>query len=249
MTGLAILTFIPLLVALGFMIRMRAEQKARRAAERTLEQLLQRQHGVGSQEWFAVLAHELRSPVAAILGYDELLEDGTFGELSPAALDATRRIRTAARNLVSLIEGLEQSAGARDEELPDSVQASELIDAAMNALSLDAEGRGTTLHAAGADVALRTRRHAAERALVLMLGAAVKASPGATLNIEVVGSDRPAVAVRGTRIDPQHDGMQPDQPLTGPAFRLQLARAAAAAAGGSIDVDGDGSVRLNLPRL
>ena len=32
-------------------------------------------------EMLGVLAHEMRTPIAAILGYQELLSDGIFGEI------------------------------------------------------------------------------------------------------------------------------------------------------------------------
>jgi signal transduction histidine kinase len=60
--------------------------------------------GEARGELLAVIAHELRSSVHVILGYDELLLDGDFGTLSPAQADTARRIGRSARHLSDLID-------------------------------------------------------------------------------------------------------------------------------------------------
>src|SRR5690606_34860112 len=97
-------------------------------------------------EWNAVLGHELRSPVAAILGYQELLDDGILGELPPAAADALRRIRMAAAQLMSIVDAVEGSSDGQD---PVTIDSSELIDDAIRTVSFEAEGRGTRIEKAG----------------------------------------------------------------------------------------------------
>jgi signal transduction histidine kinase len=245
MTGLVILTFIPLFVAVGFLIRARTERKARILAEQRLHALETRSAAPAAEpEWHAVLAHELRSPVAAILGYQELLEEGTFGDLSPAALDAVIRIRFAASQLIPLIEGLEHNSG-RTPDPPEDTSAARLIDDAIEAVRFDADGRGTIISREGEDVPLLTRHGDAVRTLVLLLGAAVKASPGAVLTIAADDAEHPRIFIRGTRLEPA----AADAPLSGPVFRIQLARSAGAIVSASIDVDPEGTVHLTLPRL
>jgi signal transduction histidine kinase len=253
MMGLIVLTFIPLVVAIGFMIRARAEQKARRAAEQQLADLRarhdQRDGGRNADsEWVAVLAHELRSPLAAILGYEELLEDGTFGELDAPALDALRRMRFAAAQLTSLIDGLEGDHPDGD-HAPERLPARILIDQVVDAVRYEAEGRSTTIEHDSGDTILVTFPTPALRALVLMLGAAIKGSPNTSLRIVTHDGPVPRISISGTRLDPDRDSDAPDRPLTGSALRLQLARAVAAPAQASIDLDADGTLHLHLPRL
>jgi signal transduction histidine kinase len=54
-------------------------------------------------EFLATMSHELRTPINAILGYNSLLRDGLFGQLSEKQQDALDRMRTAAEHLLSLI--------------------------------------------------------------------------------------------------------------------------------------------------
>jgi signal transduction histidine kinase len=60
--------------------------------------------GQARGELLAVIAHELRSSVHVILGYDELLLDGDFGELNSGQTDTARRIGRSARHLSDLID-------------------------------------------------------------------------------------------------------------------------------------------------
>lgn len=198
-------------------------------------------------EWSAVLGHELRSPVAAILGYRELLEEGTFGPLSPGATDAIRRIGFAAEQLLLLIDAIEPQHG--EDEAAESLRAHDVIEDIVAIARLEAEGRGVRIDVSHDGARLVTRRGVAARALALVLGAAVKVSPGATLRVAASDDRVPRITVSGASLDPERDRIAPGTPLTPAALRLQLARVAAARAGGSVDIDASGSVHLVLPRL
>jgi signal transduction histidine kinase len=54
-------------------------------------------------EFVATMSHELRSPLNIIIGYHELLLDGSFGALSDAQRDPLRRADRSARELLDLI--------------------------------------------------------------------------------------------------------------------------------------------------
>src|SRR5688572_1311609 len=111
-----ILAFVPFVAAIAFFIRARGEQKGRLVAERRLAELqrtLQRSEAY-QREWVATLAHELRSPIAAIVGYGELLEDGMFGKLDARGSDAIVRIRAIADQMLELANGMDRAAAPRE---------------------------------------------------------------------------------------------------------------------------------------
>ncbi|HEX2165775.1 MAG TPA: histidine kinase dimerization/phospho-acceptor domain-containing protein, partial [Longimicrobiales bacterium] len=197
-------------------------------------------------DWNAVLGHELRSPVAAILGYQELLDEGTLGPLPDTAADALRRIRFAATQLITLIDAVEGSSNGQDAE---AVPARDLIHDALSTVRFEAEGRGTLLRTDDADVDLFTRRTDACRALALILGAAVKVTPGGTLRVSARDADEPQITVTGSGLDPARDRLAHNRPLTGAGLRLELAGAAAARVSGTADLLPGGTVQLRLPRL
>jgi len=55
-------------------------------------------------EFIATISHELRTPLNIILGYTELLGDGTFGSLVPEQVDVVERVRQTGLELRELIE-------------------------------------------------------------------------------------------------------------------------------------------------
>lgn len=60
-----------------------------------------------------VYAHDLRSPLAAIIGYAELLEMGVPAAVPKGALECVRRIREAAQNVQEQLDGLLADRSAR----------------------------------------------------------------------------------------------------------------------------------------
>ncbi|HEX6134581.1 MAG TPA: 16S rRNA (adenine(1518)-N(6)/adenine(1519)-N(6))-dimethyltransferase RsmA [Longimicrobiales bacterium] len=221
------------------------------ALARSIRQL--RSAGTGSahraiEEWNAVLGHELRSPIAAILGYQELIAEGTFGDVADGARDSLLRIGLAAQQLLLLVEAIERSGGSAPPVEPvRSIPATSLCRDAVEQVRFEAESRSTIIDIDESDVVLLTRPADAIRALVLVLGAAIKASPGDTLRLSIRDDAVPRITVAGAALDPARDTAAPGVPLTGAALRLDLARSAARHAGGSIELDSSGSVHLTLP--
>ncbi len=54
-------------------------------------------------EFVATMSHELRTPLNIILGYTELLMDGTFGEMNEDQIDTIGRVRQQSHDLLTLI--------------------------------------------------------------------------------------------------------------------------------------------------
>src|SRR5687768_4524520 len=199
MTGLIILTFIPFVVAVGFLVRLRGEQKGRIAIEarmRILEQQMESEV-LKEREWYGALTHELRSPLSAVLGYAELLEEGALGETDERARDALRRIRASAEHLIQLVEGIEGVTFAGDQHVaqPERVDVHKLLQHAADTFQFDADARGTTIVVKPTDAAFESSPEDAARAVALALGAAIKASPGTALTLSADGSQHFVITI------------------------------------------------------
>lgn len=61
---------------------------------------------LAKSNFLATISHELRTPVAALTGYGELLADDIVGPLMPEARDIVERMRSVTRHLGSMIDDL-----------------------------------------------------------------------------------------------------------------------------------------------
>ncbi len=57
-------------------------------------------------EFLATMSHELRTPINAVLGYNSLLREGLFGQLTEKQEDALDRMRNAAEHLLAIINDI-----------------------------------------------------------------------------------------------------------------------------------------------
>lgn len=79
-------------------------KQTEKALAQTRDQALEASHF--KSEILARVSHELRTPIGAVLGYAELLEDGTLGSLADEQQLAARRILDSAGYLASTVEEL-----------------------------------------------------------------------------------------------------------------------------------------------
>ena len=82
--------------------RLDQEQRQSAAQLRTLNETLAEASRAKS-EFLANMSHELRTPMNAILGFTELMHDGTYGELPEALVEPVVDIQTNGRHLLRLI--------------------------------------------------------------------------------------------------------------------------------------------------
>src|SRR5690606_9607556 len=57
-------------------------------------------------DFLATMSHELRTPINAILGYNSLMSEGMFGELTERQEDGLRRMRAAAEHLLLIVNDI-----------------------------------------------------------------------------------------------------------------------------------------------
>jgi signal transduction histidine kinase len=136
------------LILLGLLARERAR---RRSLEAELNDERRRHHAAAhaSDEFFHNVSHELRSPIAAILGYQELLGDGAYGPLHDAATEPVDRIGRSADHLLHLVDGAVDLGRIRSglaEPRIESVDLRPLLDGAAADLRRHGEERGISIH-------------------------------------------------------------------------------------------------------
>ena len=215
------------------------------------------------RELFAVLAHEFRSPIGAVLGFEELLTEGIFGEVSDSGREALARIRSSARQLLDLVAGLSDLSGSRGADEPPAQHAvtdvAALLAAVVEDVRHDALGRDTDVQLAGDPdlVYIETDPEALQRAARLALMAAIKSTAGGTITL------RPSTSGQEVRLDVEGSQLElpRDEPdlslqdlggprLTGAGLRIAMARNALAPLRGQVAMlPGNGVIlRIVIPR-
>lgn len=208
------------------------------------------------RQLFAVLGHELRTPLAAILGYNELLSDGIYGDIPERQREPLARIHHSAIQLVRLLDGVHELSGSSEgiAFIPSAVQADQVFRDVVADIADLAAGRNVVLVPETIEgITLHTSRDRFARLLEMAIIGAVKASPGCTLTLRLYAEDNHAVfSVGGTLLDPERDcpDLDSDHLLTSAAFRLAIAHQTALRLSGSLKIhpgEDTSELRISLP--
>jgi signal transduction histidine kinase len=229
----------------------RLERQLRELEERT------RLHAANRSSIDSILTHELRSPIAAVLGYQELLADGVLGPLDPRARDAVDRIARATRQLRTLTDGLDALTAdipaPDDEEFEDVDPGSILRDAVAEAAP-DATLRGTSIDLEpSADGQLRMSSALVQRILDLAIQAAIRVTPAGLLRASVHVDKGDAVfEIRGAALPfGQSSALDDSQAIRdGATLRLLMAHRMARSMGGRVHILRSESapvIRIDIP--
>ncbi len=99
-------------------------------------------------EFLANMSHELRTPLNSIIGYSEVLLQGTYGELSDKQAGALGKVQRNARNLLQLINDVLDMSKieAGRFELNDQVfSPSELVEITLSMVETEAQQKGVVV--------------------------------------------------------------------------------------------------------
>ena len=257
MTGLLILTFIPAAAAVLFWLRVRQQ---RRQIDELTRQLITtgvdtRNTNATRSTLLGTVAHELRSPIAAILGYEELMSEGVFGDVDPRTADALLRIRSSARQMLTLTDGMQELAEegpSTDVDWEEADFAAALADALVRAQA-EAEARRVEVVRTDKEQALpgESEHRALDAVLDAACGAALKTSAERTVRVSVVAEgDHVRYRFEGTALDPERVEREPFG--SGAGLRIAIARRLAARIGGSVGIervpDDSTTIEIVLPR-
>ena len=176
---------------------------ASRHQEETLDHAQQRWN-----EFVDAIGHELRTPLTAIIGFQELLEDGIYGAMPDPARGAIARVGASAQELLALLNGmvdLARPAQAPPELDLDDVSLDVVYGEAAETgrrLAPDRDARWSDEPASGLGL-IRSDARRLQRALFLAILASVRATPGGELHLSA---------------SPLADGQGAELRLRGPAF-------------------------------
>jgi signal transduction histidine kinase len=164
-------------------------------------------------DFLAVLSHDLRTPLTAILGYADLLDIGIPEPLPSAARERVQRIRTAARHLLYLLNELlafarldagHEELHLRDVDVGDIARdVGTVIEPLANARQL----RFIT-EATDQPLTLRTDPDKLRQILLNILGNAVKYTERGSVRMQIRRKDERSAEIRvedtGVGIAPAH---------------------------------------------
>lgn len=232
------------------------ERRKRMAAEQAGEEARRRREEADAarEGFFDLATHELRSPLSAILGYQELLADGAYGPLQEGAEEPVDRIGRSARHLLHLIDGVIELSrirvgGVRPDL--DSVHLGVLFSAAADAFRVHARERNIepriSVPASLHDI--RSDQDRLIRCIDLLMASALKhpAEPYMSLEVSAL-SHGFKLTIGPTAIDVKDD--QAD-PATQYGIRIAVAQGIATLLGGSLEMDTghDGEIRALTLRI
>lgn len=142
-------------------------------------------------EFLASVSHELRTPLSAIVGFVDLLRDGTYGELTPRQRGPVERIESSANHLRDLVEqvlDLAKMAAGRIEVHVESVRLRPFVIDVVSEMEPLATVRGLSFSISVPTTLPRivTDLSHLRRILVNLIGNAIKFTPEGSISIRAM---------------------------------------------------------------
>ncbi len=188
--ALAVLAAIALLALLGARVRVRRQARSLDERAAMLEELASElsRANTAKGEFLANVSHELRTPLAAIVGFVEMLRDGTYGALTPRQAGPVERIESSANHLRELVDDildLSRLASARMDVNAEPVVLRPFVLDVVSEIEPLVRAKGLALSiAVGSTLPrLRTDPSHLRQILVNLLGNAVKFTATGTITV------------------------------------------------------------------
>ena len=154
--------------------------------------------------FFAAMSHELRTPINAILGYNDLLLAGLYGELPAEQRHGVQRSQRAARHLLELVNDvldLSKLEAGKVEIAPEPVRLDELLDDLLATIRPMADERGCELRMErpGCALTIETDPRRLRQILLNLLSNATKFGAGRPVEVRCRPLPRGAAPPGGRR--------------------------------------------------
>jgi signal transduction histidine kinase len=140
-------------------------------------------------EFSAMITHELKTPLVPIIGYTELLMDGSLGDLTQKQRDKIQIVHQSANSLLRLISDLldarKLELGQMKFTIANNVSAEAIVKECVNSVLPLAEARGVALDYRAQDAKLKCDQKRIDQVLHNLLTNAIKFVPEKTGRIEI----------------------------------------------------------------
>jgi signal transduction histidine kinase len=162
-----------------------------------------RDAAVRRDRFFSAMSHDLRTPITAIVGYSELLQDGIVGELTERQQEMMGRICQVSGHLSQLVNDIldlaKLDAGRMEFQLL-PIRLGELLDAAIATVEPQAAAKGLRVHVEGPpDIVISADEPRVRQILVNLLSNAVKFTESGVVSVYAgVDGERGWIEVRDT---------------------------------------------------
>ncbi len=215
--------------------------------------------------FYNAMNHELRTPVNAILGYNDLLQKDVLGPLSPSQSMAVARSQRATKHLRDLVNDvldLARIEAGKTELRIEPIRAAELLDDIVATIGPSAQESESTIETdcAPTDLTFITDPRRVRQILFNLTSNAVKYGAGKPVLLRCAEADAEVhfdVTDCGPGIPPEHQArifeeyVRLDSDESGTGLGLAIARRLAEALGGEVSVASSGAggttFRLVLP--
>lgn len=125
-------------------------ERTRRQAKKMEDQAEKLERAMTERSrFFASMSHELRTPINAVIGYNQLLEMGAYGDMSPEQTTAVERVTRSAQHLLELINDILDISKIEAGKMEVYVEATDLgllIRETISTVQIQAEAKGLPLH-------------------------------------------------------------------------------------------------------
>lgn len=148
--------------------------------------------------FFASMSHEIRTPINAVIGYNQLLQEGTYGEMTEAQTTALGKVSRSATHLLELINDvldISKIEAGKMEVSPERTPLAALIRDTITSVQLKAQEKGIEVRTeVPAELTIWTDPARLRQILLNLFSNAIKFTDEGSVTVSTVqtGGEEPA---------------------------------------------------------